>query len=355
MKPMLRLTSALCMFSISTITYAGSLPTGFAVGYNEAWIENYYGNWLASNPLFGESSAFNFNLVGTMFSGMSQGNAKIVRIFLFPAVQGIVINPSKNPQTQGLTSEFLTNLSAVFQLARTYNLKLYITALNANDMSAVTAQNNPTLHTYYQNLISNSAETYAYETLVLAPIIELMSNYKDVIYAFDLIDEIEAAINAGYFPTYWSGAQTWIRNIAYPITVVAPWLPVTSSAGLGYAVQEVTLGLFSGLDLNFYDVHIYSDSGQYAGQTALCSKVMSDELQIVLGEFGQSSTTLSDITQVTETVNFLSGAKDSCFSSALAWKYESTSQPWLSYLYITNTGGLGGTRPAYTTIKNFVP
>jgi hypothetical protein len=343
------------MFSVSTIASAGSLPTGFTVGYNEAWIENNYGNWLASNPLFGESSAFNYNLVGTMFSGMAQGNAKIVRIFLFPAVQGIVINPSKSPQTQGLTSEFLTNLGAVFQLARTYNLKLYITALNADDMNAVTAQNNPVLHTYYQNLISNSAETYAYETLVLAPIIELMSNYKDVIYAFDLINEIEAAINAGYFSNYWIGAQAWIRNMAYPVTAAAPWLPVTSTAGWGYAVQEVTLGLFSGLDLNFYDVHIYSNSGTYSGQTALCSKVKSDKLQIVLGEFGQSSTTLSDTVQVTETQNFLNGAKNSCFSSALAWKYESTSQPWFSYLYITNSGGLGGTRPAYTTFKNFVP
>jgi hypothetical protein len=72
-------------------------------------------------------------------------------------------------------------------------------------------------------------------------------------------------------------------------------------------------------------------------------------------DIGQSSTTLSDATQVTETQNFLNGAKNSCFSSALAWKYESTSQPWFSYLYITNSGGLGGTRPAYTTFKNFVP
>jgi hypothetical protein len=47
--------------------------------------------------------------------------------------------------TQGLTSEFLGNLTAVFSLVRTYNssnpaspIKLYITALNANDANVAT-------------------------------------------------------------------------------------------------------------------------------------------------------------------------------------------------------------------------
>ena len=91
---MLRWTSALCMLSVSTMASAGSLPTGFTVGYNEAWFEN-YGNWLASNPFFNEPSLFNGgSLVNTMFSGMAQGKAKVVRIFLFPALQGICINTS---------------------------------------------------------------------------------------------------------------------------------------------------------------------------------------------------------------------------------------------------------------------
>lgn len=300
MKTMLRWASALCMFAFSTMTSANGLPTGFSVGYNEAWIENNYGNWLASNPLFGEPSAFNGSLVGALFSGMAQGNAKIVRIFLFPAVQGISINPSGSPQTQGLTNEFLGNLNTVFQLARSYNLKLYITALNANDMSAVTAENNPTLHTYYQNLTSNSAETNAYETLVLTPILKLMGSNQDVIYAFDLIDEIEAAINAGYFSNDWLSARVWIQNMtefvksstklpSLPRTPPASWLPVTSTAGWGYARQEITLGLFSGLGLDFYDLHFYADSGQYSGQSALCSKASADKVPIILGEYGQAS------------------------------------------------------------------
>ena len=112
MKTMLRWASALCMLSVSTMASAGSLPAGFTVGYNEPWIENYYGNWLASNPfplLFG-LSGFNVGCpsnnngcrVSAMFSGMMQGNAKIVRIWLFPALQGINISMNTiSPQTQG--------------------------------------------------------------------------------------------------------------------------------------------------------------------------------------------------------------------------------------------------------------
>jgi len=390
MKTMLRWASALCMLSVSTMASAGSLPAGFTVGYDEPWIENNYGNWLASNPLFGESSAFNSNPPNSLvnvFSGMVAGNAKIVRIFLFPALQGIALAGCPQGAPQCLTGEFLGNLTALFNGVRTYNLsnppiKLYITALNANDANVATSTNLSALHTYYQNLFSNSAATLAYEKNVLAPILTAMNQFNvqypnaNIFYGFDLIDEIEAAINAGYFS--WTGARAWIQNMTAFVKksatippATASWLPVTSTAGWGYAVQEVTLGLFSGLGLNFYDVHIYSDSGTYSGQTALCSKTKSDNVQIVLGEYGQKSSTVNDTIQNTATTNFLNGAKNSCFSSALAWKYEAlgTSAPALSYLSITNGAlstppctstqtqvpGPACARPAYTTIKNFVP
>src|SRR5262245_36791978 len=131
MKTMLRWASALCMLSVSTMASAGSLPTGFRVGYNEPWIENYYATWLASNPfpqLFGSSAfgAVNPGMPGVcpttggpvnpMFSGMAQGNtsAKIVRIWLFPALQGININTNPNV----VTGELVNNLGKVFTLAR---------------------------------------------------------------------------------------------------------------------------------------------------------------------------------------------------------------------------------------------
>ena len=92
---------------------------------------------------------------------------------------------------------------------------------------------------------------------------------------------------------------TFVKSYPCPASAgdvqIGSWLPVTSTAGWGYAVQEVTMGHFSGLGLNFYDVHIYSDSGTYSGQPALCSKT-PDQLPIVLGEYGQKSSTVNDTT-----------------------------------------------------------
>jgi hypothetical protein len=391
MKTMLRWASALCMLSVSTIASAGSLLTGFRVGYNEPWIENYYGNWLATNPFFGPCGTpppggtcpTTSGLVNNMFSGMAQGKAKIVRIWLFPALQGMCIGPvSCDPSNPAFTSEFLGNLESVFQLAQRYNLKLYITALNAGDAATVANPNNcpvpvgpksppycPTVSTFYNNVFSSAT---AYENSVLVPVLNLMSRYQGVIYGFDLINEIESAINAGYFSFSWIGARTWIQNMtkfvkthrcptnAIPsCSMIGDWLPVTSSAGGGFAVQELTFGFFSGLGLNFYDVHIYKDSGTYSGQTWLCLRtVFVDHLPIVLGEYGQKSTTVDDGIQNTATTNFLNGAIgaiNSCFSSALAWKYELTfvpsspfRAPELSYLDINTTPGLpttGGLSP----------
>jgi hypothetical protein len=374
MKTMLRWASALCMLSVSTIASALS-PLG--VGYNEPWIEGFYGNWLASNPFFGSSQfgAVSPGMAGMcpttggpvkpgpinpMFSGMMQGNAKIVRIWLFPALQGININNLITPPpapTNVVTDELKQNLGTVFTLAKNCNLKLYITALNAGDAAFVANPNNcpPTnkvltqycgvAKPYFTSLFSNPS---AYENSVLGPVLDLMTANQGVIYGFDLINEIESAINAGYFS--WAGAQTWIQNmITFVKSRAGQWLPVTSSAGGGYAVQELTFGFFSGRGLNFYDVHIYSDMGQYSGQTWLCLRTQFvDHLPIVLGEYGQKSTCTSptpqstcDAIQKTATTNFLNGAKKSCFSSALAWKYELTflpsspfPAPWLSYLDI---------------------
>jgi len=122
------------------------------------------------------------------------------------------------------------------------------------------------------------------------------------------------------------------------------------SAGLGYAVQEITLGLFSGLGLDFYDLHFYADSGQYSGQSALCDKVSADKVSIVLGEYGQQSQTYSDSIQLGATTNFLEGARTSCFSAALAWKYEDPNQTWFTYLKPDGTF-----RPAYYFIQSYGP
>ena len=176
-------------------------------------------------------------------------------------------------------------------------------------------------------------------------------------YGLDLINEIEAPLNAGYFPTSWLGARDFIHDMAKFVNSQAPWLPrVTASAGYGNAVLEITLGLFSGLGLNLYDVHVYADWGQYPGVTWLCNKVSADRIPIILGEYGQKSQIVDDTRQYWTTANFLSGAKSHCFSAALAWKYEDPIQTWFAYFSIAdpiNNPRVGTFRPAYYLIQYY--
>ena len=150
MKALLRWTVATYLFCASTLAFAGNLPGGtknsFWVGYNEAWFGQNYLNSLASNPYFypglPSSSTFDPKLVDTMFAGMASGGAKIVRVFVFTALQGIVLDPSKT-KTLGLTDDLIgnsakgivSNLKTVFRKARNHGLKVYVNALSGNDMT----------------------------------------------------------------------------------------------------------------------------------------------------------------------------------------------------------------------------
>jgi hypothetical protein len=361
MKALPRWAVATYLSCASTLAFAGNLPGGtgsnFWVGYNEAWFGQNYPNSLASNPFFNiNTSYYDPIFVDTMFAGMASGGAKIVRIWLFPALQCIQLGQCKptNGQTVGLTQDLIGNadlniignLEDVVVLAQHYHLKVYLTALNGNDMKVATSS----LRTYFSN---TNGETACFQNNALLPLLKLLNKCEvPWCHLCSRSDQRNRAVlNAGYFPNGWTGARNWIANMAAFVksnTTVPPatasWLPVTSAAGWGYAVPEITFGLFSGLGLNFYDLHVYADSGQYSGETALCNKVSADSVPIILGEYGRKSQSYSDSLQATATYNFINGAKNFinggkgyCFWAALAWKYESSgaqSQPWFTYLVL---------------------
>jgi len=132
MKAILRRIAALYLLCASNLAFAGNLPAGsFSVGYDEAWFADNYLNWLAL-PQFNTT----LSVIDTYFAGMVNGNAKIVRIWVFPGLQGINLNLSNPPgsQTVGLTLDFLNNLPTVLSHARSKGLKVQVTALNGVDM-----------------------------------------------------------------------------------------------------------------------------------------------------------------------------------------------------------------------------
>jgi hypothetical protein len=392
MKAILRWTIATYLFCASTLAFAGNLPgdkgTSFSVGYNEAWFADHYPNSLASNPVWNSlfqtsdfSSQFNAKVIDTYFNGMKNGHAKIVRIFVFPGLQGIELNLSKPPgsQTVGLTSgsmrkpedskrepEIIGNLKTVLKLAEHHGLMVEVVVLNAGDMLAAVDPTFPQLHplqAYFENLLLNNfGERDTFKTKVLLPLLKLLNENRDVVYGLDLINEIEATFlsNPPYFPDL-PKAQDFIRDMAKFVKKNSS-LRVTSSlggAGGAFAVMEISGGLFRGrdLDLDFYDLHYYKDEGlSPEGTGALCNIVLGDGIPIILGEYGQTlappppaqQPPPDDNLQSRTTAQFLKTAKTTCFSAALAWKYETNVTPYLTYLRPDGTF-----RPAYHVIQSF--
>jgi len=157
------------------------------------------------------------------FATMASGGAKIVRIWVFPGLQGIQLDLSQPPgkQTVGLTldakgnPELIGNLQTVFIKAKKYGLQVQVTALNGVDMQAVvdpTSRLHP-LQAYFENvLLNNGGERDNFKKKVLLPLLNLFNatatdengmrfQIREVIYGLDVINEIEAPLIAGYFPT----------------------------------------------------------------------------------------------------------------------------------------------------------
>jgi hypothetical protein len=347
--------------SLSTTASGAVLPTQLVKPQDEIVTPPHGDNYLPNNYLW----------------GMRRANASVVKFLLFSNLQGLDTAALENstspvPNPFKLIDAFHKNLDELLTQANKMGLKVYLTVLNAGEFKNWASYPNnvqfPQMQKYFQNLIYDPSTKSNFKR-VLDELLGILKKHPGGIYAMDFINEIEAPLNVGsvYFPTGWVGARAWIAEmVAYikqnPDYRNSPF-PKTTAAGYNYAAQEITLGLFSGIGLDFFDLHEYTDNGQYSGQTALCNKVRGDRQQIILGEYGQKSKATDDGLQNNVTKAFLYGATHSCFSGALAWKFEGTaySNPQLGYR--TSTSGpvpLGPVpagvhsypyRPAYCAIQ----
>lgn len=290
-------------------------PT-FLVGYNEAWFNTGYGTDLTTN--------FDVAVVTRTFDGILAAGGHIVRLWLFEFLEGLVLGPGV-PQLRGIDPTLLDNLELVLDEARARGLWIYLTALEGNEMQTI-----PERRDFYWNLLNNVyGEGDAYNELVLAPLLERLDAHRDVVWGFDLMNEIEAPRSVSLWSDPIGGPRAWIQRTTAFVKSRAPWLRVTSTAGWSTSQWDIASGLFSGLGLDFYDLHVYSDSGSYDGATAVCDRAAADGVPVVLGEFGQSSEErIDDTLQYDVTGAFLYTARSLCFTAALAWRYDFGPSCW---------------------------
>lgn len=313
----------------------------FLVGYNEAWFGGNFGTGL--------STKWDLAYVKKTFDGIVAGGGHVVRLWLFEVPQGYALGPAA-PQTQALSPEFLANFDQLLVEARKRGLWVYPTLLDANTIAKTTGA----LHAYGVNLLNNTAgEQDAFHVNVVAPLAKVLDAHSDVIFGLDVINEIQAAYKNGVFPDAKNGPRAFIQRSAAFLKVKLPWLKVTASAGWPDdffktgAQYDVANGFYSGLGLDFYDVHVYADSGSFTGATALCNRAAADGVPVYLGEFGQSTHTVDDGVQYKATAAFLNNAKALCFKGAFAWRWDA-AENWWAYVRAD-----GSERAAVAVMKVF--
>lgn len=300
----------------ATIPPPPSLGSPFTVGYNEAWFGPSYGSDL--------TTAFDLAYVETTFDRLRAAGGHVVRLWLFEGFEGVPIGPA-TPRIGDVSPTLLANLGKVLEAARARKLAVYLTALDGNALP----QDAGALRDLGWNLMNGLyGELDAYETKVLAPTLAAIAPYQDVVWAFDLMNEIEAPRHRGFWSDPIGGPRAWMKREAAFVKSKAPWLKVTTSAGHDTAAFDLALGVFSGLGLDFYDLHVYADDGLVPNVTNVCAKAASDGVPIVLGEFGQKTTSDDDALQRNSTKAFLAAAKGSCFKAALPWRLDAAENTW---------------------------
>jgi hypothetical protein len=324
---------------------AANLPPmktqAFLIGYNEAWFGMSFGT--------DYTTSWDLAYVQKTFDGIVVAGGHLVRLFLWEVPQGITLGASA-PQTQGVSAELLTNIDTTLTEARKRGLWVYVTLLDGNTIAKITGS----LHTYGVNLLNNTAgEQDAFNDKALRPLLQVLGGHKDNVFAIDIINEIQAAYKNGVFADSKNGPRAFLLREALFIKSNSPWVKVTASAGwpddfLKTGAQyDIANGFYSGLGLDFYDLHVYSDSGTFPGATAMCSRAAADGVPVYLGEFGQKSHSVDDTLQYKATASFLNGAMGLCFRGAFAWRYDAAEAWWA---YVRADGSL---RPAASIMQTF--
>lgn len=290
----------------------------FSIGYNEAWFASNYGTGLTSK--------FDRDYVAKTIGQVKRAGGQVVRLFLFELRQGWRMD-ARAQELSGLEPQFLKNLESVLEIAHKQGVKVYLTLLDGNELRASQGE----VRAFYEKFLNEQgALGERYREQIIRPLLALLGRHRETVYAMDLMNEIQAPIEAGLFSGNWFGARAWVKRTAEFAKAIGPWLKVTSSSGWGSAVRDLSFGYFSGLGLDFYDVHVYSDTGDFAGASALCDRASSDGVPLILGEFGQDSHEIDDQLQLRVTERFLATARRMCFSAALAWRFD-PEEKWWSY------------------------
>ena len=272
----------------------------FIKGANLPWLDGCYNTWIGIDPTeISWGCGYNSAHVDQYFADMHDMGITVVRVWINQGDEGDTIDA--NDYVTGVTPLFWANMDDCVQQAANNGIQLYVTLNNGR-----------------ADWLENPAQANAYMNNALIPMIQ---RYKDntAIFAIDLMNEIDGTVagNTGNWTATgatWAQAQAYITTFAAAIHNADPGRLVSCSTGWH---SWGNIQNFKGLGLDFYDFHVYADSGYIPPVSSL-----NMDRPIYVGECGQSTTHWDDAIQNNAELNFLDNAKNGGYAGVGIWAYQ---------------------------------
>lgn len=287
---------------------------GRTLGYNQGWIDGSWGRDLTDRF---EVSAWERILRRT-----KQGGGSAVRIWLLEgkSKEGVIWDGHR---PVGVEPSLLANLRVLIALAEAEGVQIYWTLLDGNwHWDTGSGAQGVEFERQFNVFNDRYGHGALFRQRVLGPILQVLNERPGVNYALDLVNEVQGAVREGFWPDRWSGARRFLETTTSFVHGRAPTLKVTASSGHHSASWDLLCGRFDGLGFDFYDVHVYSDSGRIKQGWFLARHARRQGLPIVLGEFGQKSKQSDPALQARVVRRALAHAKRLGFAGVFAWRLE---------------------------------
>lgn len=276
----------------------------FVFGVNLPWFDGAYGHDLGPEPQHPDYRVwYKGPAVTGYFRDIRDIGFRVVRVWLMERAEGWKVD--RDGIVTGLDETFLRNLDDLVRRAEAENLKLYLCLTTGFGGLK------------YPGPINDARQQRAYIENAVKPLARRLKG-SGAVFAFDIINEIESDLRDAVGPdkkVTIRQAREFIR--ANVRAIKAEDSDRLVSAGSGYhgwdAVQQ---GHYSGLGLDFYDIHVYSDTGHLPHVREL-----NVDRPVVIGEFGQATRRDDDALQRKVVSAFIRNAAEMGYAGCLVWAY----------------------------------
>jgi len=284
----------------------------FALGVNLAWLDNQYDHDFGKNEIMGydfrayDEQQHRSNL-DAYLKDISLIGAHVVRLWLFERFEGLKFDEQGN--VKGIDDGLLNNIADVLNVAKKYDLHIYLCLMDTWGVSVHSQENLPRLNA----MIVKEQTRKSFIENALKPLVSDSKIKDSKLFAIDVMNEPE-----GLYSSIWRKEIEWSDVISF-IKDCTSSIHDSSDfkVSCGFQQYQTLMDNKDELkDLDFYDYHEYNDDGSLLP----CSNLALTK-PCIIGECGQKSERYDDKIYDRAIKKFLKNAWKNGYAGCFVWNY----------------------------------